>query len=235
MPACRHGVADPLGYGLVIAAITYLSVDHRRARAEAPGPARTPRASPAWSRRLMRIMSRVARRRSGCSTPRRGWSSACSARRRRSASAVTEEEIRTHRRGGRDRRRHRDRRAQDDLRRAAARRPRRARRHDARAPRSSGSTSTTTPRRSARRCCTTTHSRLPVGEGNPDNMLGVVQVRELLAPLLSGKRDRHARLHAPRPGRARHARRARRAQRPARGARCRWRSSTTSTAISKGS
>ena len=39
-----------------------------------------------------------------------------------------------------------------------------------------------------RRLVSTTHSRLPVGEGSPDNMLGVVQVRELLAPLLVGKR-----------------------------------------------
>ncbi len=39
-----------------------------------------------------------------------------------------------------------------------------------------------------RRLSITTHSRLPVGEGSPDNMLGVVQVREVLAPLLSGKR-----------------------------------------------
>ncbi|WP_445504375.1 hemolysin family protein [Microvirga sp. G4-2] len=30
----------------------------------------------------------------------------------------------------------------------------------------------------------TTHSRIPVAEGNPDNMLGVVQARELLAALL---------------------------------------------------
>ncbi len=29
----------------------------------------------------------------------------------------------------------------------------------------------------------TTHSRLPVGEGSPDNMLGVLQVRELIEPL----------------------------------------------------
>jgi len=37
------------------------------------------------------------------------------------------------------------------------------------------------------RLAATTHSRLPVGEGSPDNMLGVVQVREVLAPLLEGK------------------------------------------------
>ncbi len=37
------------------------------------------------------------------------------------------------------------------------------------------------------RLAATTHSRLPVGEGSPDNMLGVVQVREILAPLLDGK------------------------------------------------
>lgn len=33
----------------------------------------------------------------------------------------------------------------------------------------------------------TTHSRLPVAEGGPDNMIGVVQVRELLPPLLRGE------------------------------------------------
>ncbi|MDH7796095.1 MULTISPECIES: hemolysin family protein [unclassified Beijerinckia] len=32
----------------------------------------------------------------------------------------------------------------------------------------------------------TTHSRLPVGEGSPDRMIGVLQVRELLAPMLTG-------------------------------------------------
>jgi putative hemolysin len=31
----------------------------------------------------------------------------------------------------------------------------------------------------------TTHSRLPVGEGSADNMLGVIQVREVLSPLLT--------------------------------------------------
>jgi putative hemolysin len=36
------------------------------------------------------------------------------------------------------------------------------------------------------RLAATTHSRLPVGEGSPDNMLGVIQVREVLAPLLDG-------------------------------------------------
>lgn len=33
----------------------------------------------------------------------------------------------------------------------------------------------------------TMHSRLPVGQGDPDNMIGVIQVRELLAPLLKGE------------------------------------------------
>lgn len=37
------------------------------------------------------------------------------------------------------------------------------------------------------RLIATTHSRLPVGQGSPDNMLGVVQVRELLPPLLQGR------------------------------------------------
>ena len=37
------------------------------------------------------------------------------------------------------------------------------------------------------RLVTTPHSRLPVGEGSIDNMIGVVQTRELLATLLSGK------------------------------------------------
>ncbi|HEV2571032.1 hemolysin family protein [Methylocella sp. CPCC 101449] len=32
----------------------------------------------------------------------------------------------------------------------------------------------------------TKHSRLPVGEGSPDRMIGVLQVRELLAPMLTG-------------------------------------------------
>jgi putative hemolysin len=32
----------------------------------------------------------------------------------------------------------------------------------------------------------TRHSRLPVGRGGPDAMIGVLQVRELMAPLLSG-------------------------------------------------
>ena len=31
-----------------------------------------------------------------------------------------------------------------------------------------------------------THSRIPVCEGGPDNMIGVIQVREVLAPLLTG-------------------------------------------------
>lgn len=34
---------------------------------------------------------------------------------------------------------------------------------------------------------TTSHSRIPVGEGGADNMIGVVQVRELLGPLLRGE------------------------------------------------
>ena len=34
----------------------------------------------------------------------------------------------------------------------------------------------------------TKHSRLPVGEGSPDRMIGVLQVRELLAPMLTGGR-----------------------------------------------
>ncbi|MGJ3265437.1 MAG: hemolysin family protein [Salinarimonas sp.] len=34
---------------------------------------------------------------------------------------------------------------------------------------------------------TTTHSRLPVADGGADNVIGVVQVRELLAPLLRGE------------------------------------------------
>ena len=33
----------------------------------------------------------------------------------------------------------------------------------------------------------TAHTRLPVAEGNPDNMIGVVQSRELLAAMLSGE------------------------------------------------
>jgi putative hemolysin len=37
------------------------------------------------------------------------------------------------------------------------------------------------------RLSTTVHSRLPVGEGSPDNMLGVMQVRELLPALLRGE------------------------------------------------
>jgi putative hemolysin len=37
------------------------------------------------------------------------------------------------------------------------------------------------------RLISTGHSRLPVGEGAPDRMIGVVQTRELLADLLSGK------------------------------------------------
>lgn len=37
------------------------------------------------------------------------------------------------------------------------------------------------------RISTTSHSRLPVGEGSPDNMLGVVQVRELVSSLLRGE------------------------------------------------
>ena len=37
------------------------------------------------------------------------------------------------------------------------------------------------------RLISTGHSRLPVGEGTPDAMIGVVQTRELLAALLSGK------------------------------------------------
>jgi putative hemolysin len=37
------------------------------------------------------------------------------------------------------------------------------------------------------RLITTPHSRLPVAEGDPDSMIGVVQTRELLATILSGK------------------------------------------------
>jgi putative hemolysin len=37
------------------------------------------------------------------------------------------------------------------------------------------------------RLATTTHSRLPVGQGSADNMLGVIQVRELLTPLIRGE------------------------------------------------
>lgn len=37
------------------------------------------------------------------------------------------------------------------------------------------------------RLITTPHSRLPVGEGSPDSLIGVVQTRELLAAILSGK------------------------------------------------
>jgi len=37
------------------------------------------------------------------------------------------------------------------------------------------------------RILSTTHSRLPVAEGGPDNIIGVVTTRELLAALLSGK------------------------------------------------
>jgi putative hemolysin len=37
------------------------------------------------------------------------------------------------------------------------------------------------------RVISTTHSRLPVGEGGPDNIIGVVTTRELLAALLAGK------------------------------------------------
>lgn len=38
-----------------------------------------------------------------------------------------------------------------------------------------------------KRLVTTSHSRLPVGEGTPDEMIGVVQTREILAGLLSGQ------------------------------------------------
>ena len=37
------------------------------------------------------------------------------------------------------------------------------------------------------RLITTSHSRLPVGEGSPDRMIGVIQTRELLANVLTGK------------------------------------------------
>lgn len=37
------------------------------------------------------------------------------------------------------------------------------------------------------RLITTPHSRLPVGDGSADNMIGVVQTRELLATILAGK------------------------------------------------
>lgn len=37
------------------------------------------------------------------------------------------------------------------------------------------------------RLISTPHSRLPVGEGSPDNLIGVVQTREMLAGILSGK------------------------------------------------
>ncbi len=38
-----------------------------------------------------------------------------------------------------------------------------------------------------KRVLSTTHSRLPVGDGEPDKLIGVVTTRELLAALLSGK------------------------------------------------
>lgn len=38
-----------------------------------------------------------------------------------------------------------------------------------------------------KRLITTPHSRLPVGEGSPDALIGVVQTRELLAGILGGK------------------------------------------------
>ena len=34
----------------------------------------------------------------------------------------------------------------------------------------------------------TKHSRMPVGEDSPDNMIGVIQVRELLGPILAGEK-----------------------------------------------
>jgi putative hemolysin len=37
------------------------------------------------------------------------------------------------------------------------------------------------------RLASTTHSRLPVGQGSPDNMLGVIQIREVLTSMLDGR------------------------------------------------
>ena len=46
---------------------------------------------------------------------------------------------------------------------------------------------TASPEEIKERLISTPHSRLPVGEGSIDNMIGVIQTRELLATLLSGK------------------------------------------------
>ena len=92
-----------------------------------------------------------------------------------------------------------------------------------------------TRRRPARLLMETQHSRLPVGEGSVDAMVGVVQTRDILAALLAGAGLRPAqacahRAHRPRPGR-----RARRADDAEGIAKCRWRWCMTSTATSKAS
>ena len=56
----------------------------------------------------------------------------------------------------------------------------------------------------------TQHSRLPVGEGTVDAMVGVIQTRDVLAALLAGKALRPAQACAHRADRPRPGRRARR-------------------------
>ena len=45
----------------------------------------------------------------------------------------------------------------------------------------------------------TQHSRLPVGDGSVDAMIGVIQTRELLAALLSGSKLDLSAIHAQAP------------------------------------
>ena len=91
------------------------------------------------------------------------------------------------------------------------------------------------PRRSGRRCSKTPHSRIPVADGAVENIVGVIQTRDVMAASLEGRRDRpqaalpqgagHPRPHG-RDGCARGA---------SRTPTCRLRSSTTNMAISTGS
>ena len=78
------------------------------------------------------------------------------------------------------------------------------------------------------------HSRLPVAEGSVDRLIGVVQARDIVTCLIERRAARPARADAAGADRPRPARRDGRARSCSATPRCRWPSSTTNTAISKG-
>jgi putative hemolysin len=174
-----EGAAAPLGYGLVIAFITYLSViigelvpKHlalRNAEAIActVAPAMTLFATAAASGALDIV--RLAFRLFGQSTEQ-------GARHRRSRTLIAEA----------------DRRASSDRRRqmiAGVMRLADRAIVGVMTPRTDVDwiDITASEREIKEPLITTPHSRLPVGEGSPDALIGVVQTRELLAAMLAGK------------------------------------------------